>query len=111
MRDVCHCAAPIAALNSSTFGKVGESATRPPSLGVAASRVGFSRCIMKGRVTEGTPWLWTLAWPPRGPHADKWLRGERQLWRRSLSHGDGGEKGYSGNWKRLSMSTTVLAYL
>src|SRR5262249_30279499 len=52
MRDVCHCAAPIAALNSSTFGKVGESATRPPSLGVAASRVGFSRCIMKGRVTE-----------------------------------------------------------
>src|SRR5262249_56038123 len=30
---------------------------------------------------------------------------------RSLSHGDGGEKGYSGNWKRLSMSTTVLAYL
>jgi hypothetical protein len=23
----------------------------------------------------------------------------------------GGEKGYSGSWKRLSMSTTVLAYL
>src|SRR5262249_29206030 len=27
MRDVCHCTAPIAALNISTFGKVGGSAT------------------------------------------------------------------------------------
>src|SRR5215831_6340995 len=26
MRDVCHCTAPIAALNISTFGKVGGSA-------------------------------------------------------------------------------------
>src|SRR5262245_22406502 len=38
-------------------------------------------------------------------------RRARLRWPRSLSHGDGGEKGYSGNWKRLSMSTTVLAYL
>jgi len=38
-------------------------------------------------------------------------RRARLRWQRSLSHGDGGEKGYSGNWKRLSMSTTVLAYL
>jgi len=38
-------------------------------------------------------------------------RRARTRWRRSPSHGDGGEKGYSGNWKRLSMSTTVLAYL
>src|SRR5215813_1056042 len=38
-------------------------------------------------------------------------RRARLQWRRSLSHGDGGEKGHSGNWKRLSMSTTVLAYL
>src|SRR5262249_18375317 len=41
MRDVCHCAAPIAALNISTFGKVGGSATSRQSLGVAASRVGL----------------------------------------------------------------------
>ena len=40
-----------------------------------------------------------------------WRERARQLWRRSLSHGDGGEKGYSGNWKRLSTSTTVLVYL
>src|SRR5262245_42972076 len=38
-------------------------------------------------------------------------RHERPQWRHSRSHGNGGEKGYSGNWKRLSMSTTVLAYL
>src|SRR5262245_60338913 len=47
--------------------------------------------------------------PARGRTATR--RRARQLWRPSLSHGDGGEKGYSGNWKRLSMSTTVLAYL
>jgi hypothetical protein len=35
----------------------------------------------------------------------------RPLWRLSGSHGDGGETGYSGSWKGLSMSTTVLAYL
>jgi len=52
MRDVCHCAAPIAALNISTFGKVGGSATSRQSLGVAASRVGFSRRIVQGRVTR-----------------------------------------------------------
>src|SRR5262249_21166157 len=39
MRDVCHCAAPIAALNISTFGKVGGSPTSRQSLGVAASRL------------------------------------------------------------------------
>jgi hypothetical protein len=52
MRDVCHCTAPIAALNISTFAKVGGSATSRQSLGVAASRVGFSRRIMKGRITR-----------------------------------------------------------
>src|SRR5262249_56747131 len=40
-----------------------------------------------------------------------WRERPRLRWRRSLSHGDGGEKGHNGNWKRLSMSTTVLAYV
>jgi hypothetical protein len=44
-------------------------------------------------------------------HNECWRERARLRWRHSLSHGDGGEKGYSGNWKRLSMSTTVLAYL
>src|SRR5262249_52390495 len=44
-------------------------------------------------------------------HNECWRERARLRWRRSLSHGDGGEKGYSGNWKRLSMSITVLAYL
>jgi hypothetical protein len=35
----------------------------------------------------------------------------RLQWRLSRSHGDGDETGYSGSWKGLSMSTTVLAYL
>jgi hypothetical protein len=61
MRDVCHCTAPIAALNISTFGKVGWVRNQPPSLDVAASRVGFSRRIMKGCVTRWHAWLWTLA--------------------------------------------------
>jgi len=51
MRDVCNCAPPSPARNISTFGKVGGS-----------------RRIMKGRVTEGTPWLWTLA---LGHHEDR----------------------------------------
>src|SRR5262249_55252979 len=51
LRDVCHCAAPIAAMNISTFGKVGGSATSRQVFGLAASRVGSSRRIMKGRVT------------------------------------------------------------
>src|SRR5215475_9635279 len=52
MRDVCHCTAPIAALNISTFGKVGGSATSRQVFGLAASRVGSSRRTMKGRITR-----------------------------------------------------------
>src|SRR5262249_23299 len=55
MRDVCHCAAPIAALNISTFGKVGGSATSRQSLGVAASRVGFLRRILQAPLTPRPP--------------------------------------------------------
>ena len=55
-------------MDISTFGKVGGSATSRQSLGVAASRVGFSRRIMKGRAPEGTPGLWTLA---LGHHEDR----------------------------------------
>jgi hypothetical protein len=32
-------------------------------------------------------------------------------WRRSRSHGDGDEKGYTGSGRGCPMSTTVLAYL
>ena len=52
MRDVCHCTAPIAALNISTFGKVGGSATSRQVFGLAASRVGSSRRTMKARITR-----------------------------------------------------------
>src|SRR5262249_52906349 len=77
MRDVCHCTAPIAALNISTFGKGGGSATSRQSLGVAALRVGFSRRIMKGRVTRRhAVAVDARLRPARGPYADAWLRAD-----------------------------------
>src|SRR5262249_563109 len=42
------------------FDKAGWVRNQPPSLVVAASRVGFSR-IMKGASPEGAPWVWTPA--------------------------------------------------
>ena len=77
---------------------------------VLADGGGGGRLFNANAAPVGTPWMWTLAF---GHHEDRTAtrRRARQLWRRSLSHGDAGEKGYSGNWKRLSMSTTVLAYL
>ena len=57
--------------------------------------------------------MWTLAF---GHHEDRIPTHGYEPTREAAmaafaKHGDGGETSYSGCWKGLSMSTTVLAYL
>src|SRR5262245_21232129 len=54
---------------------------------------------------------WPIATSRTARRRTATIRRARRQWPRSLSHGDGGEKGYNENRKRLSMSTIVLAYL
>src|SRR5262249_29648680 len=78
---------------------------------VLADGLVVGRILKSAAAPVGMPWLWTLAY---GHHEDRTPTYGYEPTRAAAMtacHGDGGEKGYSGNWNRLSMSTTVLAYL